>query len=349
VAQRITAGDIARLVEGNLEGDASVAISGLAGLSDAGPGDVTFLANPRYETQVAGTRASVVIVGHDWQGKAPCAVVRVKDPDFAFAKLATTFAPPSTRPEPGVHRLACVAKGVQLGADVSIGPFCVIEQDSRVGDRTVLYAGCYIGRGASVGADCVFYPHVSLREGVHVGNRVVIHNGSVIGSDGFGYAKRGEAWVKIPQIGTVEVGDDVEIGANTTIDRARFGKTVIGNDVKLDNLVQVAHNVRIGDHTAMAAQVGIAGSAVIGKNVQLGGQAGVAGHLTVGDNSVVGGQGGVTKDVAPGTFVSGYPAMPHDKALEIHAHMMRIPKLKERVAELERRIAGLEARLPRDG
>jgi UDP-3-O-[3-hydroxymyristoyl] glucosamine N-acyltransferase len=211
-----------------------------------------------------------------------------------------------------------------------------------VGDRTVIGAGCYVGHGARIGADCRFYANVSIREGTITGDRVTVHNGAVIGSDGFGYVQEAGEWKKIPQIGIVEIGNDVEIGANVAIDRARFGKTVVGNGVKIDNLVQVAHNVIIGDNTAMAAQVGISGSSTIGKNVMLGGQAGLAGHIKVGDNSVVGAQAGVTKDVPPAVFVSGYPAMPHIKSQKAHAHVMRLPALRKRVKELEQRIVELE-------
>mgnify|MGYP003731041101 CR=1 FL=1 len=343
--EKITTGEIAKFVDGILEGNDSIEITGLAGLADGVAGQITFLANARYERLVEKTKASAVIVPCDWKGIANCTIIRVKDPDFAFAKLAEMFAPPKYHYEKGIHKLACVSPEAEIGKDVFIGPFCVIEDRVKIGDGTVINAGCWIGHDVSIGYKCLFYANVSIRERTKIGNRVIIHNGAVIGSDGFGYFRQGEVWVKIPQIGIVEIGDDVEIGANVTIDRARFGKTVIGNGVKIDNLVQIAHNVKIGDNTAMAAQVGISGSSVIGKNVRLGGQAGIAGHINVGDNSIVGAQAGVTKDVPPGIMVSGYPAMPHDKAREMHAHLMRIPKLKERVAELEKKISELEKRI----
>ena len=196
-----------------------------------------------------------------------------------------------------------------------------------------------------MGRDCKFYPRMSTREYTKIGDRVIIHNGAVIGSDGFGYSKDGKVWKKIPQIGVVEIGNDVEIGANVTIDRARFGKTVISNGVKIDNLVQVAHNVKIGENTAIAAQAGISGSTEIGSGVQIGGQAGFSGHLTVGDNSVVGGQAGVIKNVPPAVFVSGYPAMDHGKAMKLQAHVGRLPVLKQRISELEKKIIELESRI----
>jgi UDP-3-O-[3-hydroxymyristoyl] glucosamine N-acyltransferase len=338
----MTAAEIARALGGALEGDGSVAIAGVAGLREAARGDLSFLSNPRYAAAAAATAASAVIVGADWHGACPCAVIRVQDPERAFAQIVGRLAPPPPPPPTGVHPTAVIAPGVRLGQSVSLGPYCVVEEGVRVGDRTVLYAGCYLGYHTAVGADCRFYPHVTVREYTRIGDRAIVHNGAVIGSDGFGYEQAAGAWKKIPQVGVVEIGDDVEIGANVTIDRARFGKTVIGNGVKIDNLVQVAHNVRVGDHTAMAALVGIAGSSIVGHHVQVGGQAGIGGHLTVGDHAVVGAQAGVTKDVPPKTYVSGYPAMPHDKAATAHAHMMRLPQLKEKVAEMEKRLAALE-------
>jgi UDP-3-O-[3-hydroxymyristoyl] glucosamine N-acyltransferase len=205
-----------------------------------------------------------------------------------------------------------------------------------------MLAHVYIGHGTRIGAQCRLYPFASVREYCVVGNRCILHNGSVIGSDGFGYAPDPTGWKKIAQIGVVELGDEVEIGANTTIDRARFGKTLIGTGVKIDNLVQIAHNVKVGAHTAMAAQVGVSGSTTVGRHCMLAGQVGVAGHLTIGDQCLILAQAGVTKDVPSGSTLYGTPAMPADKARKAHAHMMRIPDLKERVAELEKRIAELE-------
>lgn len=342
----ITAAEIAREIGGEVEGDGSRTIVGLAGLAEAGEGDISFLTQARYAAAAAGTRAAVVIVGKTWQGECPAVLIRVDDPDSAFAKVAPMLVPPPARPEPGVHPTAVVAADVSLGRDVSIGPHCVLEPGVKIGDFSCLGAGCYIGHQAVVGGECLLYQHVSVRERVTIGDRVIVHNGAVIGSDGFGYTREGEAWRKIPQVGTVEVGDDVEIGANSTIDRARFGKTVIGRGVKIDNLVQIAHNVTVGENTAMAAQVGVAGSTSIGRNVQLGGQAGVAGHLHIGDHAVVGGQAGVLKDVPASTFVSGYPAMPHNKARRTHASLMRLPELRQKVSELERRLDGKKSEPP---
>ncbi len=338
----MTATEIARAVGGEVEGDGAVALHGLAGLQEAEPGSLSFLSSPRYAALMESTRAGAVIVSREWKGACGCALIRAQNPDKAFAAAASLLGPKPVELPAGVHPTAVLAGDARLGAGVRIGPYCVLEPGVAVGARTILMAGCYLGHGTVVGEDCKLYPHVSVRESTRIGSRTIIHNGAVIGSDGFGYVMDAGAWKKVPQIGTVEIGDDVEIGANVTVDRARFGKTVIGNDVKLDNLVQVAHNVRIGDHTAIAAQTAIAGSSTVGRYVQIGGQAGIAGHLSVGDQCVVGGGAGVTKSVPPKTFVSGYPAAPHSEACKIHAHLMRLPELKERVKQMELRIRELE-------
>jgi UDP-3-O-[3-hydroxymyristoyl] glucosamine N-acyltransferase len=332
--------DIAEKIGGVLAGDGTVEITGLASLAEAVAGDLAFLANPRYASAVAGTRASAVLVAPDWDGRCPGAVIRVESPDRAYADVALLLSPPPVRFGTGVHPTAVIGREVTLGASVYVGPCCVIEPGAVIGDRSVLVAGCYIGHAAVIGSDCRLYAHVSVRERCVLGARVTLHDGAVVGSDGFGYTpdKQG-VWQKVMQLGIVEIGDDVEIGANATIDRARFGKTRIGNGVKIDNLVQIAHNVQIDEHSVMASQVGISGSTCIGRHVQLGGQAGLAGHLHVGDGAVVGAQAGVTKDVEAGSFVSGYPAMDHRKATRVHAHLMRLPELKERVRELEEAVA----------
>lgn len=335
-------GEIVTLCGGELVGgDASVAILGVGSLSEARPGEISFLSNPRYSHQVATTQATAVLVRPDWEGEHACALIRVEDPNRAFADIAVALAPPALAYAPGVHASAVVDSTAEIGEGVHIGPHCVVEAGARIGARSVLLAGCYIGPGASVGEDCRLHAHVSLRAHCSLGNRVWIHDGAVIGSDGFGYAPTKDGrWEKIPQLGTVAVGDDVEIGANVTIDRARFGKTRIGDGVKIDNLVQIAHNVQIAENSVMAAQVGISGSTRIGSRVQIGGQAGLAGHLDVGEGAIIGAQAGVTKSVPAGTFVSGYPAMEHRRATQLQAHLGRLPELKKRVQALEADLKG---------
>jgi len=229
-----------------------------------------------------------------------------------------------------------------LGKDVHIGPFCVVEPGARIGDRTVLVASNYVGAQVKLGADCLLYPQVTLREYCVLGDRVILHNGTVIGSDGFGYVQEGAARIKVPQTGIVEIGNDVELGANVTVDRARFGRTRIGCGVKVDNLVQIAHNVTIGDHSVIVSQVGISGSASIGQRTILAGQVGVAGHVTIGDDVVVGAQSGVPKDIPSKSFVLGSPAIPHDRFAKNHAMIMRMPLWREKVSALEARLAKLE-------
>jgi UDP-3-O-[3-hydroxymyristoyl] glucosamine N-acyltransferase len=341
----LTLDEIAGRLNGVVEGDGRIEIHAVAAMDAAQSGELTFLHNPRYTGAMKTTRASAVLVNESWKGETAASVIRVKNADAAFAQVAAWLARPPVAFPPGIHPTAVIGEGVRLGRDLYIGPHCVIEQGVVLGDRVVLVAGCYIGHECVVGDDCRFYPHVTLREHTRVGHRVILHNGAVIGSDGFGYTREAGHWKKVPQVGIVVLGDDVEIGANTTVDRARFGETRIENGTKIDNLVQVAHNVTIGPDAAVAAQVGISGSSHIGARVQLGGQAGVAGHLHVGHDAVVGGQSGVLKDVPPAVFVSGYPAMPHDEARKAHAHMMRIPELKKKVAGMEQRLEALEKKL----
>ena len=344
MTMRMTVAELAEKLEGTVDGDGSLEVSGLAGLKEAEKGEISFLANQRYGEAVATTGATAVIVNADWEGEGSCALIRVANADAAFAEAARLMSPPGEEPEPGVHPSAIVADDAELGEDVSVGPCCVVKPGVRIGRGTMLEAGCFVGRDTVIGESCRLCPHVSIRERTRIGDRARIHSGAVIGSDGFGYVREDDVWKKIPQIGHVEIGDDVEIGANVTVDRARFGKTVIGNGVKIDNLVQIAHNVRIGDNTAMAAQVGISGSTSVGSNVQIGGQAGLAGHIRIGDGAVLGGQAGVSKDVPPGGFLSSFVALPHRESRKAQAGLVRLPKLRKLVAAIEKRLARLGAR-----
>ncbi|MGL5963002.1 MAG: UDP-3-O-(3-hydroxymyristoyl)glucosamine N-acyltransferase [Fusobacteriaceae bacterium] len=338
--------EITEKVAGVLDGDGELEITGISGLAEAGEGDLSFLANSKYAALLASSRASAVIVSEDWDGESPSALVRVKSPDKAMALAAALLGPPcGPVVEVGVHRSAVVSEQARVDPTARIGPLCVVEPGAVIGPQTVLVAGCYVGRDAVIGAETILRANAVVRERVTVGDRVILHEGSVVGGDGFGNYLEDGAWRKIPHIGTVEIGDDSEIGANTTVDRARFGKTVVGKGVKIDNLVMLGHNVKVGDHSAMAAQVGISGSTTIGKYVMLGGQAGLAGHLEVGDGAIVGAKAGVSKSIQPKSYVTGYPAMPHRKAAEGHANLMRMGTWKERVKELEARLAAMEARL----
>jgi UDP-3-O-[3-hydroxymyristoyl] glucosamine N-acyltransferase len=347
-----TAERLAAHVGGQLEGDGSTVVSGLSGLSEAGRGEVSFLANPRYAALVGRTRASVVIVARDWRGacSAP-ALIRVESPDRAFVAAAAVLAPPPPARAPGVHPTAVVDPGAVLGRDVHVGPCTVIEKGAQIGDRTVIEAQCYVGCDVRIGPDGHLYPQVAVRERTRIGARAILHCGVVVGADGFGYLVEPRPGglprvEKIPQVGIVEIGDDVEIGANATIDRARFGRTRIGNGVKIDNLVQIAHNVQVGDCSGIVAQAGIAGSSKIGAGVMVWAQAGIAGHLEVADGAQVGPQAGVSKDVPAGEFVLGAPAVPKREFVMGLAVPRQVERLKARVADLEARLAALEKLQP---
>lgn len=336
--------EIAQLVDGEVCGDADIMITGVCGIKEAREGDITFVANPKYFPFVEKTHASAIIAPRDM---APTVkpMIRTDNPSVAFAKVLSAALPFETVHPSGIHPSAVIAKKVSLGKDVAIGPYVVIEEGVSIGDKTVIYSGCYIGHHTTIGSGTLVWPNVSIRERVIIGSRVVIHSGTVIGSDGFGFATLQGVHHRIPQIGTVVIEDDVEIGSNVTIDRARFDKTVIGRGTKIDNLVQIAHNVVVGENSIIVAQAGVSGSTVIGKGVTLAGQAGLVGHISIGDGAVVAAQAGVTKSVPAHTTVSGYPARPHDTARRVHACVQNLPRLYEAVSELRKKIEELEARL----
>lgn len=336
--------DIADRIECRLEGDGEVDIRGVAAIEDAGPGDLTFFTNPRYAPALRRTRASAVILGESTE-PAPCAMLRSRHPYLAFAVAVELFAD-AWRPEPGIHGLALIGENVLLGEGVSVGPFSVVGDGSRIGARTIVSSHVSIGRGAEIGDDCVLQPRVSIRDRVRMGSRVIVQDGAVIGSDGFGFARRPDGTHhKIPQIGAVVVEDDVEIGANTTIDRPAVGETRVGAGTKIDNLVQIAHGVTIGRNVLLAAQVGIAGSSTLEDSVTLAGQVGVAGHLTIGKGAIATAQTGIPNSVDPGAFVSGYPAISNRDWLKSSAVFRKLPELRKLVTDLQKRVEELESRL----
>jgi UDP-3-O-[3-hydroxymyristoyl] glucosamine N-acyltransferase len=341
----VTLRELADRLECALEGDGSIEIERVSGLDDAVPGDLAFFANPRYAPALRRTRASAVILGARDEG-APCAVLRTPQPYLTFARALALFADP-WRPPPGVHPQAVVETGAVIGAEASIGPFAVIGEGARIGDRTIVSAHVTVGRFAEVGEDCLLHAHVSLRERVRLGNRVIVQDGAVIGSDGYGFARTPEGTHhKIPQIGGVTIEDDVEIGANTAIDRPAVGETRVAAGTKIDNLVQVAHGVRIGRHALLAAQAGVAGSSILEDGVTLAGQVGVVGHLTIGKGAIVSAQSGVPSSVEPGAFVSGSPAIPNRDWLKASAVFRKLPELRRLLHELARRVAELDKRRP---
>lgn len=319
------------------EGDPE--ISGVASLEEARPGDVTFYGNPRYLARLRATRASTVIVPKDFGETIPGAfLLKVENPSSSFAVAVAAFAPEDVDPVPGVHPSATVDPSVSLGDAISIGPNVVLEAGSMIGSGCVIGAGSFIGRDVMIGRDCIIHPRVVIRERCLLGDRVLIQPGAVIGSCGFGYEFQGGRHVKIPQTGIVEIGNDVEIGANSTIDRARFGRTLIGEGSKIDNLVQIAHNVQVGPHTIICAQVGVAGSTRIGAYVTLAGQVGLAGHLEIGDKAVIGAQSGLSKNVPAESMVIGAPAKPMNEWKRNNFYISQLGKLYDRVKELERRL-----------
>src|ERR1700676_1050941 len=338
--------EIAKQLECRLEGDGEVEIRRVAGIERAGPGDLTFLVHQKYASKFATTRASAIIVGLDVLSRAaPVALLRTDQPYVAFAR-AVALLMPAVPPARGVDRTSAIAPDVELGADVSIGPFVTIGAGASIGARTVIYPNVVIGAGAHVGEDCVLHSQVSIRDRVVVGHRVVVQDGSVVGSEGFGVARQMDGThLKIPQRADIVIEDDVEIGANTTIDRPAIGETRVGAGTKIDNLVQVAHGVTIGRRVLLAAQVGIAGSTVIEDDVVLAGQVGVSGHLRVGRGVVATAQTGIPSSLQDGEFVSGYPAIANRDWRKSSAIFRKLPQLKRRIALLEARIAELEEKL----
>jgi len=314
-------------------------IRGIASLGSAQPGDISFLGNPKYKGAVASTRASVVLLPPDYAGQpGPNQVHMVVDnPSAALARLCSRVEQALwPKPAPGIHASAVVAPGAKVARSATIGPLCVIEGGATVGERAHLHSGVFVGHGSSVGVDSWLMAGVVVSAECTVGNRVRLHPGVVIGSDGFGYEFVGGRHEKVPQVGTVVIGDDVEIGANTTVDRSRFERTVVGEGTKIDNLVQVGHNVVIGKHCLLCAQVGIAGSVTLGDYVVVGGQSGLAGHLTVGSGAMIGAKSGVKDDIPPKTSVWGQPSLPLLLEQKIVILRNRLPELFKRVDALEK-------------
>jgi len=334
--------EVASIIDGEIVGDENIVVTGICGIKEAKEGDLTFIANSRYLPLMGHTKASAIITSRDVK-VAQKTIIRTENPSLAFAKMVSLLAPNEVRRPKGIHPTVIIGDKVKIGKNAAIDPYVVLEDNVEIKDNTILYAGVYIGHHTKIGKDCIIYPYVIIRERVAIGDRVVIHGGTVIGSDGFGFSTVQGVHHRIPQIGTVIIEDDVEIGANVTIDRARFDKTIIRKGTKIDNLVQIAHNVSIGENSIIVAQSGISGSANIGKNVTIAGQSGVIGHVTIGDNVVVAAQSGVTKSIPSNTCVSGYPAKPHVLAKKIHAFTQNLPELFKKVKQLEEEIEKLKS------
>jgi UDP-3-O-[3-hydroxymyristoyl] glucosamine N-acyltransferase len=341
---RSTLAEIAKLVEGEVVGNPRLAITGFSGIKEAGGGDLTFLANAKYSTLLQTTKAAAILVPLDVTIKDKD-VIRVANPSLAFAKAVSLLAEDYTHRFQGIHEKALVAADARLGQDVSIGPYAIIESGVSIGDKSRIYGGSYIGANSRIGSGCLIYPNVTIRERTAIGQRVTIHSGTVIGADGFGYVNVEGVHEKIPQIGIVEIQDNVEIGANVTIDRARFDKTVIGEGTKIDNLVQIAHNVRIGKNCIIVSQVGISGSTVVEDNCILAGQVGIVGHITIGEGAVVTAKSGVPSSLPGHEMYWGIPAKPHREAKRVNACVQRLPHYVKIIQDLQKRIAELEAKI----
>jgi len=336
-----TLAELAVELGGQVVGDGSVVIRGVAGIREALAGDVTFLANARYEGYLAETRASAVICDRAPR-LATVPLLQVDHPYLAFQKAVRLFRPELYQPLPGVHPTAVVSPAAKIGDGASIGPHCTVELGATIGAKAVLMAGCYVGVQASIGEGCLLYPRVVVREECVLGDRCIVHAGAVIGADGFGFAFDAGRYHKVPQVGNVVIGDDVEIGANTTIDRATTDSTRVGDGTKIDNLVQIGHNVIIGEHCIIVAQVGISGSTELEDFVTIGGQSGIIGHVKLGKGMQVGAQSGVSKSWPAGTTVFGTPAAPLSLFKRINAYLQRLPQLFDRTKTLEGRVAKLE-------
>ncbi|NIO09901.1 MAG: UDP-3-O-(3-hydroxymyristoyl)glucosamine N-acyltransferase [Deltaproteobacteria bacterium] len=338
--------ELAALVGGKVLGDENVKIQRVASIDEAVAGDITFFTSPRYQAYLESCKASAIIIGNDVTLPAhnPFSLLVVNQPYLAFAKVLDALTP-KPQYDGRISPLSTVSESAVIGKEVTVFPNVYIGEGAKVGRGTVLFPSVFLGEGVEVGEDCVLHPQVTVREGCRLGNRVLLHAGVVIGSDGFGFAEEQGVRKKIPQVGNVEVGDDVEIGANTTVDRATLGCTRIGRGTKIDNLVQIAHNVVVGDNSVIIAQAGIAGSTRIGKEVIVAGQAGIVNHIEIGDRVRIGPRSGIGQSLPAGAVVSGgLPAAPHKDWIKVMVLLPRLPKLWNTVRQLERKLAQLSRR-----
>ncbi|RLB80696.1 MAG: UDP-3-O-(3-hydroxymyristoyl)glucosamine N-acyltransferase [Deltaproteobacteria bacterium] len=341
----ITLGEVAEILRGKLHGDPRIRIKGINSLEHASESDISFFFSQRYKDLLKATSACALIVPEQVQDFAGAQIV-VDNAELAYAKLASLFAPEVPR-YPGISDKAFVHNSAKIAQGVSIYPFVYIAERAEVAEGTILFPGVYIGKEVSIGSNTVIYPNVTILERTRIGSQVIIHAGTVIGSDGFGFVQHEGESIKIPQLGYVEIEDYVELGANCCVDRATFGRTWIKRGVKTDNLVQIGHNVVIGERSIIVSQTGISGSVTVGKQVIIGGQVGIADHITVGDGAMIGSQSGVAKSIPPGEVVSGSPAIAHRKWLRSMGLVSRLPELHERIRTLEKKLKLMEKELSR--
>jgi UDP-3-O-[3-hydroxymyristoyl] glucosamine N-acyltransferase len=331
--------EFSEIVQGTIIGDPEIEITGVAGIKEAEEGDISFIASSKYLKYLPGSKASCIIVKEPVEGVTATQVI-VGNPHYAFARALECFYPGPTF-EPGISDQAVVSEKSVMGKDVTIFPFAYISDHVSIGDETVIFPGVVIGEGAKIGSRCIIHPNVSIRENVRIGDRVIIHSGTVIGSDGFGYVFEKGIHYKIPQVGAVVIEDDVEIGANVSIDRATTGNTVIGKGTKIDNLVQIAHNVKIGEKSLIIAQVGISGSSEIGSFVTVAGQAGIADHATIESGTIIGAQSGIMGHLKKGVY-SGSPAIAHRDWLKAQVLFAKLPEIQKKIKEIEGRLNKVE-------
>lgn len=337
---------IAELVDGELSGEADKRINGVAPFESAGSDQITFAGSAKFLKRVDDARAGAIIVPHGFASASGINLIGARNPQLAFTKVVELYHPAAT-PDPGIDARAVIGSAVRIGKDVSIGAFATIGDRSAIGNGSVVQNGVFIGKDVVIGEQVYIHPNVSVMDGCRIGSRVTIHPGTVIGSDGYGFVADGGHYYKIPQIGIVQIDDDVEIGAGNTIDRATFGRTWIQRGVKTDNLVHIAHNVVIGEDSLIVAQVGIAGSTQVGHHAIFAGQAGISGHLTIGNHVTVGPQTGVAKSISDGEVISsGSPSMPHRTWLRVQRVVPTLPEMKKQLADLEKKLADLEKRVP---
>ena len=338
----VTLEQIASFTKGKLTGSPNLVLTGVSGIHEAGPGDLSFLADEPAAKDTLTTRAAALLVPRHIE-HLTCAQIMVPHPALTMAQVVERFFV-AKRPSLGLSILVHRGIDVVIGEGASIWPFVTLDDRAKIGRGTILYPGVFVGEGSVIGEHCVIHPNVTIREDVTLGNRVIIHAGTVVGSDGFGYLQDGGRHHKIPQVGTVVIEDDVELGANVTVDRATFGRTIIRRGTKVDNLVQIAHNVEIGEHNILVSQVGIAGSSKTGHHVIVGGQAGISDHVTIGDLAMIAARSGLNRDVAAKEVVAGAPAQPRLEWLKSMAIVARLPELRQQLRDLEERLKALEAK-----
>ena len=340
----MTLAELAKHVGGTVVGDGATEIRGVMTIAEAGPGDITFLSNPRYEKMLAETKASAIIVSPKVKDLKRPAIV-CANPYLAFAQIVKLMLDNAPYAAKGIHPTAVISPSAKIGRDATIHPYVAIGENTRIGDRVIIYPFSFIGDNCALGDDVVVHANVSIYHGTQIGNRVAIHSNTAIGTDGFGWAPDGEKYYKIPQVGTTVIEDDVSIGSGCSINRAALGKTIIRKGTKLDCLVQIGHNVDVGENSILVAQTGVSGSSKLGKHVTLAGQVGVVGHITIGDNTVVGAQAGVTNDLPPNEVFYWTPAIPGDLARRCAVLLHKLPETRETIKDLLARVGALEKQM----